>query len=76
MKFSGKSQESLSSPISFIRTHSFLILFSLALIKDSNLSFSVDEDEKIENMVGADVDEPMCFEGSKLGRFTSVGSDK
>ena len=54
MKFSGKSQESLSSPISFIRTHSFLILFSLALIKDSNLSFSVDEDEKIEKMAGAD----------------------
>ena len=63
MKFSGKSQESLNSPISFIRLHSFLIRFSLALIRDPNSSFFFNEADR---MVDADVD--------KLGRFFGVGS--
>ena len=70
MKFSGKSQEALNSPISLILLHSFLIRFSLALIRDPNLSFFFFDDR----MDGADVDEPRCFEGGKLGGFFGVGS--
>ena len=72
MKFSGKSQESLSSPISLILLHSFLIRFSLALIRDLNLSFFFFNDR----MDGADVDEPRCFEGGKLWLMGSVGDEE
>ena len=73
MKFSGKSQESLSSPFSLILLHSFPIRFSLALIRDPNLSFFFNEADR---MVGKDVDEPRCFEGGKLWLMGSVGDEE
>ena len=72
MKFSGKSQESLNSPISLILLHSVLIRSSLALIRDLNLSFFFFNEAA--RMVGADVDEPRCFKGGSLGGFFGVGS--
>ena len=72
MKFSGKSQESLNSPISLILLHSFPIRFSRALIRDPNLSFFF-FNEADARMSGADVDEPRSFEGGKLSRFFGVG---
>ena len=71
MKFSGKSQESLNSPISFILLHSVLICSSLALIRDPNLSFFFFNEA--DRMSGAGVDEPRSFEEGKLGRFFGVG---
>lgn len=62
MKFSGKSQESLSSPVVLIRLHSLLIRSNLALIRDPNISF-------FGKILGADVDEPRNFEGGKVGRL-------
>ena len=69
IKFSGKSQESLRSPIALIFLHSFAIRDSRDLIKDPNLSSSFGEAGKVRAVVlGKAEDKPrFCF-GNKLGR--------
>ena len=68
IKFSGKSQESLRSPIALIFLHSFAIRDSRDLIKDPNLSSSFGEAGEVRAVVlGKAEDEPrFCF-GNKLG---------
>ena len=63
-KFSGKSQESLRSPISLILVHSLLIWSSLELIKERNLSVFFEDNQDV----------PRCFKWGKLVRFFRVGS--
>ena len=69
IKFSGKSQESLRSPIALIFLHSFAIRDSRDLIKDPNLSSSFGEAGEVRAVVlGKAEDKPrFCF-GNKLGR--------
>ena len=69
IKFSGKSQESLRSPIALIFLHSFAIRDSRDLIKIPNLSSSFGEASEVRAVVlGKAEDEPrFCF-GNKLGR--------